>query len=270
VSLEGSLWSRWDLHVHTPASYVHGYGGATADPWDAFIVDLEALPADVTTLGVNDYLTIEGYRRLLAERENGRLNNLKLLLPVVEFRIKRFAGQGRWKRVNYHVIFSNEIDPRTIEDEFLSSITSSYTLADGKEWTGPPLPQRLEELGRMVKATAPDPAAYDGPDLRTGIDSFNVEPEGVEQVLRSSAFRGKYMTAIGKTEWDALSWSKASAAEKRSLIARVDFLFTACGTLEEFTRSHEVLQANFAAAELRMMSLSIANDSLRHCFRPLS
>ena len=50
----GSMWRKWDLHVHTPESLVHEYGGA--DPWPQFIDELEHLPPDIKVLGINDYL----------------------------------------------------------------------------------------------------------------------------------------------------------------------------------------------------------------------
>lgn len=238
----GSTWSKWDLHIHTPASHVQSYGNSEP-AWQAFLADIEALPPEFTTLGINDYLTVDGYRRLREEKAGGRLGNVDLLLPVVELRISRFAGQSHWRRVNFHVVFSDEVGPEAIEQEFLSTITASYQLAEGTEWSGPPLPHRLEELGRMVKGTAPDPHAF-GTDLQTGIDSFNVDPEIINRALSTSAFRGKYLTAIGKVEWDQLSWTAGSAAEKRSVIERADFLFTACATPAEFETSGRTLRAN--------------------------
>ena len=69
----GSLWRKWDLHVHTPASIVQHYGGNTEDAWEKFITDLEALPPEFSVIGINDYLFLDGYRRVLEERRKGRL-----------------------------------------------------------------------------------------------------------------------------------------------------------------------------------------------------
>lgn len=58
----GSNWIKCDLHVHTPASFFHQYGDRN-DPkvWEKFIAELEALPPEFQIIGVNDYLTIDGY-----------------------------------------------------------------------------------------------------------------------------------------------------------------------------------------------------------------
>lgn len=41
---QGSAWRIWDLHVHTPASIVQGYGGNTEEAWSRSLDELEALP----------------------------------------------------------------------------------------------------------------------------------------------------------------------------------------------------------------------------------
>ena len=56
----GSIWRKWDLHVHTPESVVNDYKG-----WDEFILDLESLPPEFGVIGINDYLFIDGYERVL-------------------------------------------------------------------------------------------------------------------------------------------------------------------------------------------------------------
>lgn len=48
----GSTWKKWDLHVHTPSSVVHNYQGAPDDAWEAFLLDLEALPPEFKVIGI--------------------------------------------------------------------------------------------------------------------------------------------------------------------------------------------------------------------------
>lgn len=114
----GSTWKKWDLLVHTPASVVHDYPGTEDKAWEAFLLDLEALPADFKVIGINDYIFIDGYERARkAKAEQGRLKNIDLLLPVVELRLDKIAGvvikeedgsywQSGWNRINLHVSFA--------------------------------------------------------------------------------------------------------------------------------------------------------------------
>lgn len=90
----GSVWRKWDLHVHTPASVVHNYScGEAEDIWEKFISELEGLPEDIKVLGINDYIFIDGYRKVLEYKQAGRLANIDLILPVIELRLNKFGGQ---------------------------------------------------------------------------------------------------------------------------------------------------------------------------------
>ena len=135
---KGSIWRKWDLHVHTPASLKNGYNG----DWNRFIQELEELPVDFAVIGVNDYLFLDGYKKLKTEKQtSGRLKNIHALFPVVEFRIKKFAGVEfrDTTRVNLHIIFDPDLDASVIESQFLNTIQSAYTLApncSGPTWNG--------------------------------------------------------------------------------------------------------------------------------------
>jgi hypothetical protein len=101
--------------VHTPASVVQRYGGNSDEAWGRFLDELEALPEEFAVLGINDYLFIDGYRRLRQAKMDGRLANIESLLPVIEFRLSKFAGHDKMLRLNYHVIFSEDLAPDDIE-----------------------------------------------------------------------------------------------------------------------------------------------------------
>ena len=89
----GSTWKKWDLHVHTPSSIIHNYQGTNEEAWEAFLLDLEALPPEFKVIGINDYIFIDGYERVRkAKLEQNRLKNIDLVLPVIELRLDKFAG----------------------------------------------------------------------------------------------------------------------------------------------------------------------------------
>ena len=152
---KGSEWRKWDLHVHTPYSIVNHYKGKNDnEKWEGFLSDLENLPPEFKVLGINDYLFIDGYRRMLEYKNKGRLKNIELLLPVVEFRIEKFAGHKEFKKVNLHIIFSNELSPEIIQNQFLNAITNSFKImpgTNGDTWRGL-LPKKVWKiLGRKLK-----------------------------------------------------------------------------------------------------------------------
>ncbi|MGH9867180.1 MAG: TrlF family AAA-like ATPase [Candidatus Polarisedimenticolia bacterium] len=243
----GSLWGRWDLHVHTPSSLSQQYGGDTEHTWDRFVAALEALPEDFRVIGINDYLFLDGYRRIIEYKSQGRLANIATFLPVVEFRIAKFAGtEGHLRRINYHVIFSNTLTTDQIEQQFLNQLHAKYTLAPGIEqaqWAGVITRKSLEDLGHKIIATAPPERKreYDTP-LIEGFHNLNLSVENIRAALDSPYFTGRYVTAIGKTEWASLKWNDQSIAEKKTLINNADLLFTSAATPDAYHHAVEALR----------------------------
>lgn len=240
----GSTWKKWDLHVHTPASIVHNYRGHTEEAWESFLLDLEALPPEFKVIGINDYIFIDGYRRVRkAKLDGGRLKNIDLILPVIELRLDKFAGtmtkekdgsysQSGWNRINLHVIF-DALDPEVIQQQFLGSLAPSYDLIpESSEWKGKwqsvITRESLTELGTMIiEAAPPDKRAAYAPSLREGFNNLCISLEKITEALGKHALAGKYLIAVGKTEWDNLKWDDHSIAEKRNVINQADLVFTA-------------------------------------------
>lgn len=235
----GSQWARWDLHVHTPLSIRQEYGGDTEETWDKFIGELRALPESFKVIGVNDYFFIDGYKKLLQAKRAGQLPNIDLLLPVIELRLNQFAGtEGDWARVNYHVIFSEEIEPDTIEQQFIAALAAGYHLDAGLEkhqasWAGVLSRKGLIDLGNSIIAGMPAEKKKGKSPLEEGFNNLCVSLDSIKEVLGRPYFSGKHLTAIGKAEWSAMRWDQG-AAEKKSLILGADMVFTAAESLEKY------------------------------------
>ena len=127
---EGSIWRKWDLHVHSPAS--HKFGG----DWNQFVIQLGNADCDV--IGINDYFSVGGYKEVQrrlndpgAPNEGNKpyreaLENLhsKTLLPVVECRMNNVVLHKKGKsgpRINFHLIFSPDVNVDDIET-FIKSL----------------------------------------------------------------------------------------------------------------------------------------------------
>lgn len=245
---KGSIWNIWDLHVHTPASIVNHYtAGSDCDVWENYIRDLEALPKEVKVLGINDYLFIDGYKKVLKYKEQGRLQNIDLILPVVEFRLSQFGGNRLFSRVNFHVIFSNEVNADVIQAQFLNALQNKYHLSpefDSITWGGVITKENLADLGRRIIASVPEEEkANYGSDIIEGFNNLNLSYKDILGVLNNAPqyFEGKYLTAIGKTEWADIKWTESSIAEKKNIINSVDFVFTAAETVDSYNNAFENL-----------------------------
>lgn len=275
---QGSEWRKWDLHVHTPASIVHRYPGSDADAWSAFLADLESLPPDFKVVGINDYLFLDGYKRVLREKTNGRLSNLDLILPVIELRLDKFVGHNsEFQRVNFHVIF-DAIDPEIIETQFINTLSREFRLLPAHEtlqgrWAGIPTRKSLTDFGQMIiDAAPPERRSQYGHALQEGFNNFNVTLDNVQRALNSTYFQGKHLTAVGKTEWDQIKWSDASIAEKRNVIHTADIVFTASATVSAFHSARAALnKANVNSRLLdcsdgHELSSSPQKDRIGNCF----
>jgi len=248
---KGSEWRKWDLHVHTPSSIINGFGGPGEDIWDKYISDLENLPADFKVLGINDYLFLDGYKRLMNEKKNnGRLQNIELLLPVLEFRIEKFAGTqfGHLKRLNLHVIFSDELPIATIESQFLNTLHQGYKLSHGfakTKWDGVITRKSLEDLGNAIKETVPPDKLSGYPsDLELGFNNLNLDEKQICKSLKKPYFEKKCLIAIGKTEWDQLRWTEGTISEKKDIINSADIVFTAAESIDKYKKAKERLKEN--------------------------
>ena len=234
------------MHVHTPFSLVNNYGGNDDATWEKFISDLESLPKEFSVLGINDYLFIDGYKKVLEYKKEGRLVNIDTIFPVIEFRIKKFCGHQKLKRINFHVILSDELQPQIIEQQFLSQLYGKHKLApglDGIEWKGIVTLEALADLGCKIKETIPTDKIGDyGSDIQEGFNNINFEEDKIFELLKSSTYLKDYfLTAIGKTEWGAFSWGDSSIAEKKTIINSVDFVFTASESIDAFNRAKQKL-----------------------------
>jgi hypothetical protein len=222
---------------------------------------------------------LDGYKKVVAERAKGRLANIDLVLPVVELRLDKFVGHdSEFQRVNFHVIF-DEVDPEIIETQFINLLPREFRLQPSNQalqgrWSAVPTRKSLTDFGELIIEAAPaERKAQYGPPLHEGFNNFNVSLETVQKALSSTYFQGRrHLTAVGKTEWDAIRWSDASIAEKRNVIHSADILFSAAETVAAFQSARDALVAANVNSHLldcsdgHELSSSTAKDRIGNCF----
>lgn len=241
----GSEWNKWDLHVHTPASVVQHYGDSNQNStWEKYISALEQLPQEIKALGINDYFFIDGYRRVKKAKDEGRLANLELILPVVELRIASFAGHKKLSKINFHVIFSDDLTADMIETYFLNGLAVEYELHGGKPWSGRVSnKEMLQELGQAIIDSTPETKKVAQSPISVGFANAAFSLDKVREIIGETRFQGKVLTAIGITEWDDISFNSA-AAIKRDIINKVDFVFVASPSVDSYLTRKNQLAGN--------------------------
>ena len=158
--LAGSQWRRWDLHVHTPGTALNDQFG----DWKEYLAAIEA-NREVKVIGVTDYMTITNYSKLRADKRRGRIANIELLIPNIEFRIAPPSDKAT--AVNIHLLVSPD-DPhheREISNA-LGRLTWRY-----RERNYSCFPDQLIALGRAFDPSIAEPSAA----LATGVTQFKVD-----------------------------------------------------------------------------------------------
>lgn len=276
--VRGSIWRKWDLHVHTPESIVHQYRcPEDENVWEKYISDLESLPEDIKVLGINDYIFIDGYKKVLKYKEDGRLQNIDLILPVIELRLNKFGGtKSSLSRINYHIIFSDALNPDVIQSQFLNALTSKYQLSPEHEtisWHGLITRESLADLGKKIKESVPEEQrVHYGDDLIEGFNNLNLDLNEINEILSRSYFKNKYLTAVGKTEWADIKWNDHSIADKKTIINNCDFVFISSPSPEHFKNAKDNLTSEHVnnrlldCSDAHRFSDSTDKDRLGKCF----
>lgn len=119
---KGSLWRRWDLHIHTPGTKKNDqFSGNTIDEkWQKYIENINNSKEEIAVIGVTDYFSIDNYFTFLEKVKNGEITkNFDLIVPNVELRMSPITGSG--KAINIHCLFNPSI-AEEVESRFLSEL----------------------------------------------------------------------------------------------------------------------------------------------------
>ena len=243
----GDLWQQMDLHVHTPISAETRYGDKNSkSTWDRFFQAIRELESGVSVLGINDYWSVDGYRRVKKEHDRGNLPNVKLLLPVVEMRLTDSINEKRkkTKKQNYHVCFDNKIDSDVIDQYFLGKLETSFKFSDGTQPAYLLGRHGFIELGRRLVeervVAAPDGVLNEDTFHSIGRKHFAVGLEQVRALLQEPWFKGRTLEFVGYSETKDLLNSGYEGMDKRFLM-NADGAFLASPEPEAFAHNQKLL-----------------------------
>ena len=138
----GSVWRRWDLHLHTPdTKLANDYKTEDGDVWDIYLDALEA--SDVQVFGLADYFSCDNYFRAVEKYRNRFPDGKKVFFPNVELRLSDAIGKDG-NSPDMHVIFDNnpEICPQEKILTFLRNLKTHLTDADNVEVSCADLPTK--------------------------------------------------------------------------------------------------------------------------------
>jgi hypothetical protein len=261
----GSEWRRWDLHVHTPESALNNGFGEDFDSYAKALFE-RAIDREIAVIGVTDYFTISGFRRLRElQADEARLPELLgadaaaqacgvLLLPNIELRLRDIIRVGeRDSRVNMHVIFAEDVPPEEIEENFLRPLDFTSESAPGTKDEKKALTKaNLESLGKRVKEDH-EPFRSQS-DLQAGMMQAVVSHEQITEVLEGNrTFEKRYLLLLAPDEdLSKVSWDGQGYQSRKVLIQKSHMLFAANPGTREFglglrSTSREAFEAEFSS-----------------------
>jgi len=269
---KGSEWRRWDPHVHTPESKLGTpFGGLT---WDQYLDALETAAADskISVIGVTDYMTIDGYEKLLVEhRNNDRLKTVDLLIPNIEFRMMPQTDDG--KALNLHLL----VDPSEQDhvDRIKRALRNLKFEYDGEKYGC--CREELIEFGR-----AQDPSIVnDDIAYKFGIEQFKPDRTVIkdwldkEKWLRTNSLVG---IANGKDGISGLPVDNFGAI-RDEILKWCDFVFSgnpsdrehylglkASSPIEEIIRQYRSLKPCIHGSDAHTVETLFKPDEDRFCW----
>ena len=232
----GAEWRVWDFQVHTPFSELNNGFGADFDAYAKAFFE-KAIEKNVAVVGVTDYFSVEGYRELKAvQDDDAKLASLigqdKValakaikLFPNVELRTDILVDGNR---VNYHVIFSDEVPSDVITNDFLAQLHfTAEGNPDGSDEETSLTKSNLESLGKRLKA---EHAQFQqDTDLFVGMKTATIGHKEVTRVLMQSQakFGEKYVLCVPSDEdLSKIGWNTQGHLLRKVLIQKSHLLFT--------------------------------------------
>lgn len=261
----GSKWRKWDLHVHTPESKLNNQ----FPDWDTYVKELynRAIANDFSVIGITDYFTIEGYKKLVNDYVNNEtklreifseeieadsryIEKIKkiLVLPNIEFRLDKILSSKKDgqqpRRLNYHVIFSNEISITDIEENFLHELEFEYEGGPHHGFDRRKLKiHNLDALGQKLKSEHP-PFASES-DFVVGCKNAVVKLDQIEQILKKDKpklFENKYIMVFAEEYTSLIDWDSQDHNTKKVILAVSDMIFSSNDNTRKWALTDEFEQ----------------------------
>ena len=188
----GSLWHRWDPHIHTPGTLLADNFGK--DAWESYLTAIETAQPALRALGVTDYYSVASYEAVVAHKKAGRLPKVELVFLNVEMRFS--IGTGKSHPINFHLLVSPE-DGDHVEQtmRFMRRLTfrahEELFTCDRSD---------LIRLGRLhLKNSKIDERAA----LQAGANQFKVDLAGLRDAFEKSEWaRKNILVAVASAEGD--------------------------------------------------------------------
>jgi len=191
----GSLWHRWDPHIHAPGTAMNDqFSGA--EPWREFFERVDGQDPPIRALGITDYFLVDSYEEARLAKSKGAMAGVELLFPNVEIRLS--TGTASNAAINAHLLFSPDGDDHLDRIRRLMATFKFRYLGDDFTCER----SELMRLGRAHDASIVEDRAA----LAAGVNQFKIDFEDLRRTWESNAWmRGNCLVAVAVGERDGTS-----------------------------------------------------------------
>lgn len=263
----GSMWRKWDLHIHTPYSFLNNDFGdpSKEDTWNNYVYLLfkKAIDMQIYAIGITDYFLVDGYKKVLQIKNNkslmetifskeieqdpsylGKIERI-LLLPNIEFRLDQTVSidsiTKKESKLQIHVIFSNELCIEDIENKFLSLLTINDS--DGLDSTKYPCKKtEIEKFGNscIKKGLGGMPSSS---PLSEGMIKASISFQDALKILKGNAiFKNKYLILAVEEDISKINWSNQAGSIRANIYSQSNGLFSSNEKTIEWAKSDDAIQ----------------------------
>ncbi len=222
----GSVWRRWEPHIHAPGTVMNNqFTGSSA--WEDYITALEIASPTIEALAVTDYYVTKTYERVIEYKNQDRLSDVGLIFPNIEVRLDVATARGGF--VNLHLFVSPEEDDHIEKIQRLLSRLNFTFKEDRYDCT-------RSELIRLGKA-ADNSIVSDDSALTYGASQFKVNFNELREVFRESAWaRTNILIAVSGGTTDGTSGVREAADQsiRREIERFSDIIFASSEAQQDF------------------------------------
>jgi hypothetical protein len=242
----GSVWRRWDPHVHLPGTLLNDQFGTLTI--EAALDVLAGCAPAIEALGITDYFSTESFRAASTAWKSGAGAGILYLFPNVEMRLDVPTARG--SGINLHVLSA----PEDVDglDRMLGSLTFTYTDRDYRaDRAG------LISLGRDFRR---EPSLEEGAALREGANQFKVNFDQLRGLFqRDIWFREHFLVAVAGGQADGTSGLRSAdggfAARRQSIERFAQIVLSGNESQREFwlgrgTDSREIIVDKYKGLKL--------------------
>ena len=226
---EGSVWRKWDLHVHTKDTCKNDQ--FKSGDFNSFCVTFfkKALENNISAIGVTDYFSIENYKKVIEfvkniksidsnnefnEKDREKIKNI-FILPNVELRV--IPSTHTKQLINIHCIFNPSYVSK-LNDKFFTSIldsSDSYKMSqDGLIECGKEYQKQNSNniqvykdcrLLEIVKKLESDTILDDDDYFKIGVTQFSIDFKSLKKLFKESELQKNTIVIVSNSSNDGLS-----------------------------------------------------------------